>query len=209
MTDEVAAALRRMIISRELAPGQRVTQAELAGTLGVSTMPVREALLRLVTEGLIDATSNRSFIITETTEQGVRDIYWVHGHLAGELVARAWDHRNEHLLAVLNGHYRDYLVAMPSGRHEPLFEANWAFHAAINRAADSPTILSIFRNTLRYFPDFSHEVPGWVELARDWQAGLIDEFTDGSREGARQVSSACIARSADLLVEWFWGSEND
>ena len=74
MSDQVAAMLRRMVLSRQLAPGERIRQAALAEQLGVSTMPVREALLRLVSEGMVIADVNRSFKVANTTEDGIRDI---------------------------------------------------------------------------------------------------------------------------------------
>jgi DNA-binding FadR family transcriptional regulator len=54
---------------RGVEPGQRVTQAELATKLGVSTMPVGEALLRLIAEGLVEAATARSFRVTYTTHR--------------------------------------------------------------------------------------------------------------------------------------------
>jgi DNA-binding FadR family transcriptional regulator len=70
MADQVTDTLRRMILTRELGPGRRITQADLASMLGVSTMPVREALLRLVSEGFVDTVSNRSFTVAATTRPG-------------------------------------------------------------------------------------------------------------------------------------------
>ncbi|TMK43705.1 MAG: GntR family transcriptional regulator, partial [Actinobacteria bacterium] len=60
MPDAVVSALRRMILVGELAPGSRATQDELAQRLGVSTMPVRKALLQLAAEGLIEVSPRRS-----------------------------------------------------------------------------------------------------------------------------------------------------
>jgi DNA-binding GntR family transcriptional regulator len=99
MADKVTEQTRRLILSRELQPGQRIRQAELATMMGVSTMPIREALLRLVAEGMVIAESNRSFTIAmTTTPSGIRDIYWIHAELAGELAARAWDVRTDELV---------------------------------------------------------------------------------------------------------------
>src|SRR5207244_1357424 len=89
LADEVVATLRRMILVGELPPGSRSSQDELARLLGVSTMPVREALLRLAAEGFVEASPNRSFTIVRTTQTDVRDIYWMHAMLAGELASRA------------------------------------------------------------------------------------------------------------------------
>lgn len=101
-------------------------------------------------------------------------------------------------------HHKEYMAAMKSGGHTELFTANWDFHAAIHRAADAPAIALTMKNTLRYFPDFSYDVPGWNELAADWQTGLLDQFVKGNREGARAVVADCCRRSAELYIAAFW-----
>ena len=210
MTDEVTDRIRRLILSRQLQPGQRIRQAELAKMMGVSTMPVREALLRIVSEGMIIADSNRSFTVaTTTTPQGIRDIYWIHAALAGELAARAFDTRTGEFVESLREQHADYLAALDSGVQSELFQTNWNFHATIHRAAGSPAITLTLKNTLRYLPDFTYEVPGWNQLAAEWQEGLISQFSNGNREGARAVVADCSARSAELYIAAFWPDEDD
>lgn len=209
MTDQVSERLRSMILARELAPGLRVTQADLADMLGVSTMPVREALLRLGAEGLIITSASRSFEIATTTEQGIRDVYWIHGVLAGELAARAWDNKSEALMNTLHQEHESYRSAFSGGDYSRLTETNRRFHAAINSAAASPTVGVILRNTLHYFPDFSLQVPGWPELASRWQSNLIDQFTGGGREGARQVSIDSSRDAVELFIQTYWSSNDE
>jgi DNA-binding GntR family transcriptional regulator len=205
MADQVTERARRLILSHELSPGQRIRQADLAQMMGVSTMPVREALLRLVSEGMVIADSNRSFTVaTTTTPEGIRDIYWIHSVLAGELSARAWEDKTDALVETMADHHYAYKRAMKTGVHAELFRENWAFHAAVHRAANSPAIALTMKNTLRYFPDFSYDVPGWNELAVDWQAGLLREFTSGTADGARAVLAECCSRSAELYIAAFW-----
>jgi DNA-binding GntR family transcriptional regulator len=209
LTDSVASTLRRMILNREFEPGERITQVQLAALLGVSTMPIREALLRLVAEGLVIAEANRSFRITETTESEIRDIYWMHAVLAAELTGRAWERRTADLLATLHtAHdaYRENLTIgnQTVGNHEDLFQSNWAFHSALHNAAGAPALGLMLKNTLRFFPDFSIPVDGWRELAAQWQAGLIREFTDGSRAGAEEVARSSIGMASDLFIASFW-----
>jgi DNA-binding GntR family transcriptional regulator len=210
MADQVTAKARRMILSQELSPGQRIRQADLAEVMGVSTMPVREALLRLVSEGMVIADSNKSFTVaTTTTPAGIRDIYWVHSVLAGELSARAWERKTPELLETIADHHYAYKRAMKTGAHSELFKENWDFQAAIHRAANAPAIALTLKNTLRYFPDFSYDVPGWNELAVDWQAGLLREFASGTPDGARAVVSEYCSRSAELYIAAFWPDDTN
>jgi DNA-binding GntR family transcriptional regulator len=208
IADQVAHRIRRLILSRQLQPGQRVKQAELAKMMGVSTMPVREALLRLVSEGMVVADVNRAFTIAATTKpQGIRDIYWLHAAMAGELAARAWDKRTDELVIGLRSLHADYLGALGSGLQAELFQTNWSFHSSIHRTAASPAIRLTLKNTLSYLPDFTYEVPGWNQLAAEWQAQLIEQFTDGDREGARAVVSDCCDRSAEIYIAAFFDEE--
>ena len=204
MTDQVSEKLRSMILSRELGPGTRVTQADLAEMLGVSTMPIREALLRLGAEGLITASASRSFEVASVTVRGIRDVYWAHGVLAGELAARAWDEKSDALISTLRQEHKTYVAAYKAGDHELLTETNRRFHAAINSLAASPTLNVILRNTLQYFPDFTLDVAGWRDLARTWQAELIDAFTKGDREKARHVSIDNSRTAGELFILAFW-----
>jgi DNA-binding GntR family transcriptional regulator len=206
MTDQVSEKLRSMILSRQLPPGTRVTQAQLAEMLGVSTMPIREALLRLGAEGLINSSASRSFEIATVTDRGIRDVYWVHGVLAGELAARAWDVKSDALISTLRHEHANYNAAHKAGDHDGLTDANRRFHAVINSAAASPTVSVILRNTLHYFPDFGLDVPGWRELASRWQSELIDAFANGDREKARQASIDNSRTAGELFVLAFWSS---
>jgi DNA-binding GntR family transcriptional regulator len=210
MADEVTDRMRSLILSRQLQPGERIRQAGLAAMMGVSTMPVREALLRLVAEGMVIADSNRSFTVAmTTTPQGIRDIYWIHSVLAGEMAARAWDNRSKALVESLEEQNTAYMAALKTGVQSDLFRANWDFHALIHRAADAAAIATTLKNTLRYLPDFTYEVAGWNQLAADWQTGLIDQFAKGNREGARAVVGDCSRRAAEIYIAALWPDEAD
>jgi DNA-binding GntR family transcriptional regulator len=211
MADAVTAQTRRLILSRQLQPAQRITQADLAEMMGVSTMPVREALLRLVGEGMVVADSNKSFTVAlTTTPTGIRDIYWIHAVLAGELAARAWDARDDQLLATMNQHHETFMKALeagPSGREAELYNENWAFHSAIYLKADSPAIAVTVKNTVRYFPDFPLDIPGWYEVGAVWQQQLIRQFKKGTREGARKAVAYGSSKSAELYIAALWPGE--
>lgn len=73
LRDQVAHALRAALISGELKPGTVYSAPALASEFGVSATPVREAMLDLAREGLVEAVRNKGFRITELTEQDLDD----------------------------------------------------------------------------------------------------------------------------------------
>jgi DNA-binding GntR family transcriptional regulator len=88
---EVYERLREQIVEGELQPGQRLVERDLADALGVSRVPVREALRQLQLEALVDVTPRRGTSVTEITEESVRELFEVRESLeslAARLAAR-------------------------------------------------------------------------------------------------------------------------
>jgi DNA-binding GntR family transcriptional regulator len=71
----VTERLRDSIVTGSLAPGSQLSEAELATRFGVSRGPVREALQRLIQEGLVRAEPHRGVFVPVLTDADVRDIY--------------------------------------------------------------------------------------------------------------------------------------
>ncbi|MEU7167796.1 GntR family transcriptional regulator [Streptomyces morookaense] len=69
LRDQVAHALRAALISGELRPGQVYSAPGLAEDFGISATPVREAMLDLVREGLVEPVRNKGFRVTEVDER--------------------------------------------------------------------------------------------------------------------------------------------
>lgn len=74
LSDQVRAAIERMILDGALAPNQRVNENALAQALGVSRGPVREACSSLAGMGLMEAIPNRGFFVRALSEEEARDV---------------------------------------------------------------------------------------------------------------------------------------
>ncbi|MGQ7311067.1 GntR family transcriptional regulator [Microbacterium arabinogalactanolyticum] len=72
--DTVKRALRSAIISGEMQPGRVYSAPSLAEQFGVSSTPIREAMLGLTREGLVIALPNRGFQVTEVSEEDLREV---------------------------------------------------------------------------------------------------------------------------------------
>jgi len=75
LREDVHAALRIRIVEGQLLPGSRLQDVQLAGELGVSRTPIREALLRLAGEGLVENDPNRGFFVAPLSRKEVLEIY--------------------------------------------------------------------------------------------------------------------------------------
>ena len=74
LPDQVFAALRDGLMSGRFAPGQRIPLRAIADAMGTSTMPVREAVNRLVTIGALEALPSRRVSVPAISEQRYRDL---------------------------------------------------------------------------------------------------------------------------------------
>ena len=87
--DLIAASLREEILRGVIPPGQALRQEELAGRFSVSRLPVRDALLRLEAEGLVDVFPNRGAFVTTLSADEVREIYHLRILLEGDAIETA------------------------------------------------------------------------------------------------------------------------
>jgi DNA-binding GntR family transcriptional regulator len=83
IADKVYALLRGDIAAGTFRPGERIFEKALASQLGISRTPIREALLRLETEGVVICNSRRSYNVRVLTVDDVREIYETLGILEG------------------------------------------------------------------------------------------------------------------------------
>src|SRR6516165_1908958 len=90
--EQAAVHIRRLIFDGELRPGDRVPQDEIAHTLGVSRIPVREALIALEREGWATIIPHRGAFVNALDEQSVRDHYELLGLFYSFGVRRAVEH---------------------------------------------------------------------------------------------------------------------
>lgn len=89
LAERVTAELRRAVISGSLAPGQEFSLREIAGMLGVSFIPVREALRSLESEGLITTRRGRSAQVTPLDADDLAAVYRLRRVVEPEIAARS------------------------------------------------------------------------------------------------------------------------
>jgi DNA-binding GntR family transcriptional regulator len=196
--------VRNMILMGELPPNSRITHDELAAVLGVSTMPVREALLRLSHEGLVDISQTRSFTVAPATRSDIQDIYWLQGTLSGELTARACRNSGQNLADQLRSVQERWEHLPKTATPEALDKLNHEFHRAINKAGESPKLLVLLENTLRFIPDhFYSLLPAWSEMSLKGHQAIIEAIDAGDAKAARRAAQHHVEEAGALLIEHF------
>jgi DNA-binding GntR family transcriptional regulator len=145
VVDMTAAALRRLILSGEYRPGERLVEERLTERLGVSRPPLREAMRILQQEGLVVTFPRRGAVVTPLTAEDVHEIYTLRfalDRLAAELGVPV---RDSALLVPLRTALEGMRQAAQRGDLERLLEENIAFHLAMCGLACHRRLLQAYR----------------------------------------------------------------
>ena len=130
LSEQVYQTLRANVRNGKLLPGQALQEVQLAEQLGVSRTPVREALTRLASDGLVSA-DGRSFVVPSLTLADVDDIYEVRGLLEPEALRRvAAQTVNPVVRAPLTKALEASVAAHLAGDNEAFMDANAHFRSA-------------------------------------------------------------------------------
>lgn len=183
--DEVTARVRDLIVDGTLAAGGPVHEVELAGQLGVSRTPVREALKVLASEGLVDLLPGRGAVVKVFTAKDAQDMLALIALLeqhAGERAVHAGDAEIAAIVA-LHEKMREHYAR----RERPeYFRLNQEIHNAIVRAAGSPTLSmlhGILRARMRRIRYIGNQSPENWSAAMAEHEGFIAALV--ARDGAR------------------------
>lgn len=131
MSELASDAVRRMILSGELRPGDRVVENRLTERLGVSRPPLREALKQLGHEGLIVRHPRRGAVVTPLTQHDVYEIVTMREELETMAVRLGVPVRDPALLRPVEDALRDIERAAEDGDEGAATEHGFAFHHAV------------------------------------------------------------------------------
>src|SRR3954447_23873581 len=145
LAKRVYSELRNLFMAGELAPGQKLSLRSIAETLGVSMMPVREAVTRLAADDALEVLPNRAVSVPLITRAQFQDLITVRSAIEGFAAEQAALRRSEASLAAI----RDLHDALRSEAESPrpqldrAVRTNKEFYFAIYHAVGLPSLVSI------------------------------------------------------------------
>lgn len=143
LRDRVYEALLELITTRALQPGQHLVESELAGHLGVSRQPVREALQRLNTEGWVDLRPAQGAFVHEPTEEEADQLLSVRMLLETEAARLAAANTDSDGITALDELVARGLKAVASDDVDAAVALNAAFHAKIMELAGNSVLAEL------------------------------------------------------------------
>ncbi len=149
-------------MSGALRPGTFIRLDETAAQLGVSITPVREALLTLRGEGMVQLEPHRGHVVVPLSRTDIADIFWLQATIAKELAASSVAHITDEqidVLAELNDVLRH---AVETADVDAVVAAEFAFHRAFNRTTERIKLAWFLLHAARYMPPLVYASdPAW------------------------------------------------
>ncbi|MGH3150114.1 MAG: GntR family transcriptional regulator [Streptosporangiaceae bacterium] len=185
LADELFEYLKDAILAGELEPGTKLVEDTVARATSVSRTPVREALRRLRSTGLIKS-NGRTFEVSSLSSEDLRDLWFVMEHLQVLAAQLAAQHRSAIDLIKIHHIVSLNRAAMEEGDYAAMVDLNRRFHSAIHDASGNRCIAEVISNLvmrIEALQDFSSA--RWREEAIEDHVELLAaiEAQDPERSG--------------------------
>ncbi|MEM9574071.1 MAG: GntR family transcriptional regulator [Pseudomonadota bacterium] len=151
VVEKVRDFLRDQIIQGELQPGDRVVQGTVADQLGVSRIPIREAIHALISEGLLNMEPHHGAVVSPVSVEMANEVFGLRAMIEPRLLKLAGEKMNKKALQAA----RKQLTMMKrlSKRPEDFKEwakCHWAFHTALYSPSEQSLTLEMVRHLMQH-----------------------------------------------------------
>jgi DNA-binding GntR family transcriptional regulator len=192
--------VRRGLLRGDYPPGAWLRQDDLAAELGVSKIPVREALQRLAAASLVTFEPNRGAMVRPLTAADAEEIFALRRAVEPELLQRAIDRHTIVDLATAE-------LALTS-KASTLTEANWQFHRALYNAAGWPRALTMVETlhaaVAPYVLLYTEGIGGGARSDAEHHE-LLESCRAGDARSAGRVLRVHLRAAADALASYLSG----
>jgi DNA-binding GntR family transcriptional regulator len=200
------------IVSGRLRPGTKVDQDEIAAVLGISRLPVREALIELAQKGFVVSIPRRGSYVTRLEAVDVEDHYEVLAMAFSLVSRRAAAHISDERLDELDTIHAT--IAATESADDVAF-LNRDFHLIINNEGSSRRLLSVLGFLGGALPAWLyHTSPSYLEIEREYRGQMLAALRAHDEDEAASVTiehlRACARSTVQTLTErGYWDDAAD
>ena len=194
----VAEQLRRLILTGQHKPGERLVEDKLSAELGVSRVPIREALRTLAAEGLVDLPPRRGASVAQLSPAIAHDLVKVRATLEGLNARLAARHHEPAIVTELHQVLTEGNAAAQSGNVDDLVRLNGAFHDKLAQAGRNSILWDIMR-TLRERTSLVFAANTNRRSREDWEehSRILAAVIDGDEELAALLATRHVHQAAE------------
>lgn len=202
LSDVVRAHIQEGILQGKYVPGQRLKESDLAGELGISRSPIREAMKVLNEEGLISVEPWKGLRISKLNRLQMIELFAYREVLEGIAVELACDNIKSDLLGKLEDLVGNYLLSKDTSLQE-LSRNNQEFHQTIYEAAGNEYLLAstgTLRTLLALLPNENFRQPGRTKVILNEHRAIVDALRKRDPVAAKKAMLAHVGNSLNAHV---------
>ena len=207
LTDQVYEELVSAVVSRELAPGDKLTDRRLAEQLGVSRTPIREALQRMVQSGLADPHGRAGWTVAALNQRDVEELFELRSLLEPAGIRHIIEEKNEAAMKELLGFFDSFGDSVPEDRYEEYFGVDRSFHSRIVALSRNRRIEAAYRNVELQIDLGRHRLllstHARVDQTLAEHKAIAAAIAAGDENRAMAELSAHLSHGVQLLLETF------
>jgi DNA-binding GntR family transcriptional regulator len=198
----VAADLRRAILTGRRRPGERLVEDRLSEEMGVSRVPIREALRTLAAEGLVELQPRRGASVADVSKDVARDLVEVRATLEALNARLAARNHEPGIIEELRQVLKEGNAAARSRNVDDLVRLNGAFHDKLAQAGRNSILWDIMR-TLRERTNLVFAANGARRAQQDWDehSKILAAVIDGDEQLAEMLAARHVKRAAEAALE--------
>jgi DNA-binding GntR family transcriptional regulator len=199
VSSEVADYIREQIFAGRLAFGSRVPQDAIAAALGVSRLPVREALKALESDGMVQSEPHRGTFVSDVSPEDLLDHYDICGVIHGLAASRAATVIDEAQLDALRDLDRRIHAETDDAK---AYELHFAFHQSINRIGGSRRLRAVLHQLSHQLPTslFTSVAPRDLG-SEEAHAAVLEALASGDGDRAAEVCREHLSAEGRLVVD--------
>jgi DNA-binding GntR family transcriptional regulator len=205
--------IRQAIVDGRLSPGRRLKEEELARELGISRTPVREALLMLNAEGLVDAAPNRGAVVRSHSAEDLDDLYQLRALLEGYSTRRAATRLSDEAIQGLRESCERFQSLLDTAADmSELVNENLVFHQTILESAGSARLLGMVRQVIELplvYRSYIWYSPEQQRISAHYHRQITRALEMRDAERAELVMKEHIYEARDLLLSHWRDLESE
>lgn len=195
--------IRNLILDGKLAPGERLRQDQLAETLSVSRMPVREAIRQLASEGLVTVVAHRGAFVTSLAPEAIRELYQVRSALESLAIHFAVPQIDEAALVNAERLLEQMSSAESGDNQEITIELDRRFHDELMDPAGMPYLQSLIKQSRQKSEAFRRAhtyIPGRSHISNQEHTQILEAVSTRNTALAEQLISEHLNNAANHLI---------
>lgn len=203
ISKQVVRALRQQIFSGQMKPGEKVPESKIAEEMGISRGPVREALLVLEQEGLVETSPRRGSRVIRITIKDIREMYTLRALLEGFAVTLFMDNQTDERIALLEKALEELAQAVANKDVIDISKKNLAFHEIILTHSNHGRLLSSWKSLQaqsRMLSSMTTEYYLGLEDLYQHHVDLEDAIRSGNKKKAQKAFEKHILDSMEQLI---------